>query len=100
MSDKFVHILRGWLASRHVPIVLAILAIVVMLPAVRHGWFLDDMMFRARLLESSEMNEQLGEDGGIFRRMDSLSEVMSGLYAFVGHRENVEEVMNYGVVPW
>ncbi len=100
MSNRFVQILRGRLASRHVPIVLPVMAIVVMLPAVRHGWFLDDMMFRARLLESSEMNEQLGQDGGLFRRMDSLCEVMSGLYAFFRQRESVEEVMNYGVVPW
>jgi len=100
MSNRFVQILRGWLANQHVPIVLAVLAIVVMLPAVRHGWFLDDMMFRARLLESSGIDEQLGQDSGLFRRMDSLSEVMSGLYAFIGHRESVEEVMNYGVVPW
>ncbi len=50
MSNRFVQILLGWLASRHVPIVLAVMAIVVMLPALGHGWFLDDMMFRARLV--------------------------------------------------
>ncbi|MBN2272504.1 MAG: hypothetical protein JXN61_17965, partial [Sedimentisphaerales bacterium] len=100
MAKRFFQILRDRLASRRVPIVLAVMAVVVMLPALGHGWFLDDMMFRARFLASSEESGRMGEVGGLFKGTASLSEAMSGLYAFFMDDEGVEKVKDYGAVPW
>ena len=99
MSGRFVHSLRGWLESRHAPLILAIMAVVVMLPALGHGWFLDDMMFRARFLASSETTGEMEEAGGPFKGTGRLSEAMSGLYAFFKD-EGIEKVMDYGAIPW
>ena len=99
MSGRFVHSLRGWLEIRHAPLILAIMAVVVMLPALGHGWFLDDMMFRARFLASSETTGEMEEAGGPFKGTGRLSEAMSGLYAFFKD-EGIEKVMDYGAIPW
>src|SRR3972149_6642713 len=60
MAGRFVHSLRGWLESRHAPLILAIMAVVVMLPALGHGWVLGDMMFRGRVLGWSGPNRRVG----------------------------------------
>jgi len=83
-----------------VPVSLAILAIVVMLPALGHGWFLDDMLFRARFLASSARDGGTEEVGGPVKGIAKLSEAMSGLYAFFRDDEGIENLRNYGAIPW
>lgn len=100
MSHRFVCIVRGWLESRRLPVYLALLAVVVMLPALGHGWFLDDMMFRARFLASSGASDEIQRVGELFRSTSKLSDAMSDVYAFFKDKEGIEKAMNYGVIPW
>jgi hypothetical protein len=100
MSNRFVQILRSWLGGRRVPVFLAILAIIAMLPALGHGWFLDDMMFRARFLASSGASDEIQQVGRLFRSTSRLSDAMSDVYAFFKDEEGIEQIMNYGVIPW
>lgn len=100
MSHRFVCVVRGWLESRRVPVFLAILAIVVMIPAVRHGWFLDDMLFRARFLASSARDGGTEGVGGPVKGIAKLSDAMSELYAFFRDDEAIKNLRNYGAIPW
>ena len=99
MSHRFVCMVRGWLEHRRLPVFLAVFAVAVMLPALGHGWFLDDMMFRARFLEPTGIGGGTERVGGIFKSTSKLSDAMSDLYVFFND-EDAEKVMDYGAVPW
>ncbi|MHC4740986.1 MAG: hypothetical protein ACYS8Z_03690 [Planctomycetota bacterium] len=100
MSRRFVCILRGLLESRRLPLFLGVLAVVVMLPALGHGWFLDDMLFRTRFLKPAEMGGNVEEVGGLFWSTSRLSDAMSELYSFFKDQEDVKSLMDYGLIPW
>ena len=100
MVHSVLAYIRGFLEHRRLPVLLAVLAVVVMLPALGHGWFLDDMMFRARFLASSGISDEMEEVGELFKSTSKLSDAMSGLYAFFMDDEGVEQGMDYGVIPW
>jgi len=99
MVHKVVWRIRSLLEHRRLPVFLAVFAVVVMLPALGHGWFLDDMMFRARFLESAGTGDGMEEVGGLFKSTSKLSDAMSGLYVFFDD-EDAESVMDYGAIPW
>jgi len=99
MSHRFVCMVRGWLEHRRLPVFLAVFAVAVMLPALGHGWFLDDMMFRARFLEPTGIGGGTEQVGGLFKSTSKLPDAMSDLYVFFND-EDAEKVMDYGVVPW
>jgi len=83
-----------------VPVFLAVMAIVVMLPALGHGWFLDDMLFRASFLSSSGMNEETPRNSGLIRSTSRLSDAISDVYAFFKDDEGIKQLMDYGAIPW
>ena len=82
------------------PVFLAVMAIVVMLPALGHGWFLDDMLFRASFLSSSGMNEETPRNSGLIRSTSRLSDAISDVYAFFKDDEGIKQLMDYGAIPW
>ena len=99
MIEKAVGWICRMLEHRRLPVFLAVLAVVVMLPALGHGWFLDDMMFRARFLNSSGISDSMQGSGGLFKSTSKLRDAMSGLYVFFDE-DGAESVMDYGVIPW
>jgi len=99
MAHSIVGYIRGFLEHRRLPVFLAVLAVVVMLPALGHGWFLDDMMFRARFLEPTGTGDEMGKVGGLFKSTAKLPDAMSDLYVFFND-EDAEKVMDYGAIPW
>jgi len=98
MAHRLTCLMRSLAMSRHMPAILAVMAVVVMLPALGHGWFLDDMIFRAKFLASSGTGDEMERVGGLFKSTGDLSEAMSGLYAFFD--EGAAELKDYGVIPW
>lgn len=78
---------------------LAVLAVVVSLPSLWHGWFLDDVTFRLRMLGSPEVSERLQESSVIAKDASKLSTAMFELYAFLGHKDHVQELIAH-VAPW
>jgi len=63
MAHRLTCLMRSLANSRHMPVILAVMAVVVMLPALGHGWFLDDMIFRAKFLASSGTGNEMEEVG-------------------------------------
>ena len=58
------------------------------------------MLFRARFLASSARDAGTEEVGGPVKGIANLSEAMSGLYAFFRDDEGIENLRNYGAIPW
>ncbi|MBN2138041.1 MAG: hypothetical protein JW720_09550 [Sedimentisphaerales bacterium] len=92
--------MRVLLEHRRLPVFLALLAIFVMLPALGHGWLLDDMMFRARLAELPATGSEIENTGGLFRGARDLPDAIFGLYAFFADEEGVKQIKDYGIIPW
>ncbi|UCG59875.1 MAG: hypothetical protein JSU70_10210 [Phycisphaerales bacterium] len=99
MRHKIWALVRAGAEHRQVVLLLAVLAVAVSLPSLWHGWFLDDMTFRLRMLGSPEVSERLQELSVIFRDASKLSTAMSELYAFLGHKGHVQELIAQ-VAPW
>ena len=99
-ARKLLSVVRDWLGGRNFPVVLAVLAFLTMLPCIKHGWYLDDLMFRARLLGLSRTNEQFNQTDLFGPDAEKLSSTAWELYAFVGRGDNIERLREYGYMPW
>ena len=74
-------------ASRYLPAVAAILAVVLALPALSVGWLLDDYYHRAVLLEIPRFRELLGPPAEMFR-------------FFRGDPVRMGRLIDLGLFPW
>lgn len=92
--------LRRVLAHRHLPVVLAVAAFIIMLPALRAGLLNDDLCHRAELIGLSRINEQLFDVGLADEDSGRLSKAVSDLFVSVSPDKNLERLKNYGALPW
>jgi len=90
----------GLLASRHLPLILAILAVIVSLPAARMGLTTDDYIHRAKLLGDVESNRPLVDTDLMPSGGGRLGPVLSDLFVMVDPDENLQRLRTYGALPW
>jgi len=89
---------KRFLAHHYLPTVLAIGAILVMLPALRTGLFWDDLPQRAIELRPSQLPPRMHEVG-IPLNSGSFSTVLNNLFNYLDPK-GVAMAKNYGIVPW
>ncbi|MDR3622317.1 MAG: hypothetical protein P4L85_23400 [Paludisphaera borealis] len=74
-------------ANRRLPIIAAVLAVFLTLPALGVGWMLDDYYHRSVLLGNSQLRDLLGPPSEMFR-------------FFRGDPVRTGRVMDVGLFPW
>lgn len=82
------------------PIWLALLAVIVMLPSLWLGYMLDDFIHRAWLLERSQLDERLLDTGGIPSDSGTLVWSLANLFAWTGPQYDMHPIVESGLVPW
>ena len=90
--------LKKLLEHRHLPAILAIGAILVMLPALKTGLFWDDLPQRAVELRPSQLPPRMHETGNP-ADSGSLSTVLRDLF-FNRNPQDMALMKNYGILPW
>jgi len=90
---------RLW-ASRYLPLVLALTAVAVSLPAVRSGFLNDDFMHRAILRGPSESLSRLDERNLAPQQSGELGYALSHMFIAVHPDENLRPLLDYGALPW
>ena len=87
------------LAHRYLPVILAVGAILVMLPALKLGLIADDLPQRAVELRPDQLPPRMQETGN---PPDSgrFSTVLFDLFGFSRNPQCVVAMKNYGTLPW
>lgn len=88
------------LASRRLPVILALAAIVVSLPAVGTGLMTDDFMHHPLLAGESPSLQRLSEVDLAPRDPGRLRTALSDLFVVVDPNENLQRFRAYGALPW
>ena len=91
-----LNVLKRFLEHRHLPAILAIGAILVMLPALKTGLMADDLVQRAVELRPDQLPARL-RDAGIPPDSGSLGTVLRDLFPGINR---MAPVKNYGLLPW
>ena len=94
-----LNVLKRFLEHRHLPAILAIGAILVMLPALKTGLFMDDLPQRAVELRPDQLPPRMQETGN---PPDSgrFSTVLFDLFGFSRNPQCMALMKNYGTLPW
>lgn len=88
------------LQSPRMPLVLALMAVVVSLPALRDGFLNDDFMHRSILAGPSDGVNRLAERGLAPQRSGRLGHALSHTFIAVHPQENLRPLKDYGALPW
>jgi hypothetical protein len=88
------------LGSRRWPLVLALAAILVSLPAVTVAPLNDDLIHRATLVGRSASTQRLSQVGLMPPGSGRLRSVLSDLFIAVAPEANLERLRAYGALPW
>ena len=81
------------LASPSLPVAVAVLAILVSLPSVRSGWFLDDLWHRMGYAHADALGESASE-------LTSMRGPMRAYTFLDGSPERAHRLMDRGLLPW
>ena len=98
--SALVNLLHRGLAHRYLPVELAGIAVLPMIPCLRHGWIGDDLIHRAWLVDRSQLSERLLETGLIPADSGRLSTALMGLFSFAGSQFDAQKLIASGVAPW
>jgi len=97
--SRVLDFLKGFLGHRRLPVILAIGAIVVMLPALKLGLIADDLPQRAVELRPDQLPPRMQETGNP-PDSGSFSTVLFDLFGFNRNPQSVAVMKNYGTLPW
>ena len=99
-TTKFVARLRQDLESRYAPLVIAGIAAVIMLPALNAGLIQDDLFHRVRLVEPSQLPQELSAAGLIDPNAGSLSVALRDMYCLSRTQQDTDKLKESGLCPW
>jgi hypothetical protein len=99
IGAKMLGFLKKLLEHRHLPAILAIGAILVMLPALKIDLAVDDLMQRAVELKPSQLPPRMHETGNP-ADSGSLGTVLCDLFGFSRDPQCMALMKSYGTLPW
>jgi hypothetical protein len=99
-TTKFIARLRRDLESRYVPLVIAGIAAVMMLPALNAGLIQDDLFHRTRLVKPAQLPGELSGTGLIDPNAGSLSTALSDMYCLTRTQRTTDKLKEAGLCPW
>ena len=97
---KMLFLIKGGLAHKFLPVILVIASFIVMLPAIRSGLMMDDLMQRTIQLKPGQIPSRLYDTGVIPKDSGKLSAVLFELFGFGRNMQNIKAAKDYGVLPW
>lgn len=97
---KLLRRLSFVLAHRYFIIVPVVLAIVIMTPALKVGWVIDDLLHRPLLLDSTRLNDDFIQLYSMPTESGQLYFAINNLYSFVRPEVNLSKHRNQGFIPW
>jgi hypothetical protein len=99
-TTKFIDRLRKDLENRYVPLVIAGIAAVIMLPSLNAGLIQDDLFHRTRLVELSRLSKHLSETGLIPPDAGKLSAALRDMHSFARTQRDADNLKESGLCPW
>lgn len=97
---KMLFLIKGGLAHKFLPVILVIASFIVMLPAIRSGLMMDDLMQRTIQLKPGQIPSRLYDTGVVPKDSGKLSTVLFELFGFGRNTQNIKAAKDYGVLPW
>ena len=97
---KFIATMRRALENRYAPLIIAGIAAVIMLPALNAGLIQDDLFHRIRLVEPSQLPEQLSGTGLIPPDAGRLSAALRDMHSFARTQQDIDNLKDSGLCPW
>ena len=88
------------LRHRFLPMILAAAAFLIMLPAVRSGLMMDDLLQRPVQLTPDRIPSSLYDTGLVPGNPGKLSTVLFDLFGFNRKKANLKPAKDYGTLPW
>jgi hypothetical protein len=95
-----LNLFKRFLEHRHLPIFLALGAIVVMLPALKVGLVADDLPQRAVALKPSQLPPRMHETGNPADSGTFSTVINDYFFSWFRHPQNLALAKNYGMLPW
>lgn len=100
LGVRILHLIKTALEHRYIPAVLAVVTVVIMLPALNAGFIQDDLFHRAKLLGPSELPERFYDMGLSPPDSGTLPGVLRDMYAIVPTERDYKVFKDFGLLPW
>ena len=100
LGVRILHLIKTALEHRYFPAVLAVLTVIIMLPALNAGFIQDDLFHQAKLLEPSELPERFYDMRLSPPDSGTLPGVLRDMYAIVRTERDIKVFKNFGILPW
>lgn len=100
LGVSILHLIKTSLEHRYIPAVLAVVTVIIMLPALKAGFIQDDLFHRAKLLEPSELPERFYDMRLSPPDSGKLSGVLRDMYDIAPTESDVEVFKDFGLLPW
>jgi hypothetical protein len=97
---KLTAVVRRLLENRRLPLILAVLAIVFMLPALPTGLLGDDLIQRPKQFTPGELPARLMDTGFVPDDSGKLGTVLRGLFGYNPNEQLAARARDYGIAPW
>ncbi|MHC4556870.1 MAG: hypothetical protein ACYS80_06150 [Planctomycetota bacterium] len=99
-AKKLISIVKRGLESRYIPVIVAGLAALIMLPALNAGFIQDDLFHRIRLVQPSQLPEQLYCTGLIPPDAGRFSAALRDMHSFTRTKQDTDKLKDSGLCPW
>jgi len=97
---KILFLIKRGLEYRFLPVILAAVGFIIMLPAIKSGLMMDDLMQRTIQLRPEQIPSRLYDTGVVPADSGKLSTVLFELFGFSRNRQSIKAAKDYGVLPW
>jgi len=97
---KAINFVRLLLTRRQLPLVLALLAAISMLPSLKMGLFGDDLVQRLAQFKEADLPLHAVETGFVPPNSGELGSVVNHLFTYIGRPEAIARARDYGIAPW
>ncbi|OHB65591.1 MAG: hypothetical protein A2168_05840 [Planctomycetes bacterium RBG_13_50_24] len=99
-TAKLIATMYRCMENRYAPLIIAGIAAVIMLPALNAGLIQDDLFHRIRLVEPSQLPEQLSGTGLIPPDAGRLSAALRDMHSFARTQQDIDNLKESGLCPW
>ena len=100
-AQRTLTTVRKPLEYRHLPVVFAVIAFALSVPALWRGWeSMDDLRHRAKLVEPSSLPPRLHDTGLVPENSGQLLTILSDLHTVVRTKSTFKKLRDYGLLPW
>lgn len=98
-ENKLRLLVKTWLEYKRLPVILAIVAVIFMLPSLKLGLMMDDLIQRVPQLNPSQTS-RLYEAGLVLKEPGKLSTVLFETFGFPRDKYQQKLARDYGCLPW